>query len=93
MLRADDFDVCELSAALVIAVAAVVVFWLTQNRPTLLPVWAPWEFSWVEFLATGFGLWWYTRGLLRTPPALRPSGLRVSLFVAGVAAIYAVLET
>jgi putative membrane protein len=67
--------------------------WLTLNHPTELPSWAPWDFSWVEFLAAALGLWWYARGVLRTAPQSRPSLWRQASFVLGIAAIYAVVQT
>ena len=67
--------------------------WLSLYHPTELPPWAPWDFSWVEFLAAALGLWWYARGVLRTAPQARPSPWRQASFLLGVAAIYAVVQT
>jgi putative membrane protein len=72
---------------------AIVVAWLTDHHPTMLPVWAPWDFSWPAFLAAGLSLLWFLRGLHRTPsPARIPAWRRYS-FLLGLAAIYAVLLT
>ncbi len=92
-VRVAGLDRAEAVASLAICSLAGLLAWLCADHPAILPPWAPWEFSWVEFLATGFSLWWYGRGLLRTPAALRPPALRNGLFLAGVALIYAVLQT
>jgi putative membrane protein len=73
--------------------AAVAAWWLTRSQTSILPVWAPWEFSWIEFLSAWLAVWWYGRGLALTPPAERPGLVRRILFFAGVLSIYAVLET
>lgn len=78
---------------IVIAVAAVVLWWLCQSHVAALPVVAPWDFSFVEFGAGWLTAWWYLRGLAFTPAAERPSLARRILFFAGLLAIYAVLET
>lgn len=70
-----------------------VLSWLCRVHPTMLPPWAPWEFSWVEYLATACALWFYARGLARTPPAVAPSRRRQVCFVLGMGLIYAVLQT
>lgn len=59
----------------------------------MLPVWAPWDFSFVEFLAGWLSAWWYVRGLLLTPHGERPALARSIAFFAGLIALYAVLET
>lgn len=76
----------------VIALAALVQ-WLTTMHPALLPPWAPWEFSWSEFLAAVFAVIWYVRGVSLMPAAERPSPWRHCAFLLGVASIYAVLLT
>jgi len=67
--------------------------WLCAGHPADLPVWAPWDFSWVEFLSAALGVWWYFRGVARTASADRPPLWRQTSYVAGVAAIYAVVQT
>jgi putative membrane protein len=75
-------------------IAAGLAFrWLCSAHATLLPFWAPWDFSWVEFLAAWLVVWWYLRGLARLAPEQRPSLRRSMTFFAGVLVIYAVLET
>jgi putative membrane protein len=85
-----------LTSALVyaaIALAGIMLRWLCRAHSLMLPVWAPWEFSWVEFLAAWLTIWWYLRGLARTAPDERPSLMRQVAFFAGMLTIYAVLET
>ena len=78
---------------LVAFLVAGVVWWLVRTHPADLPVWAPWEFSWSEFLAAVLVLWWYARGIARTSTAMVPSLWRQAAFGLGVASIYAVLLT
>jgi putative membrane protein len=76
-----------------IAGAGAFFWWLSHEHSSILPFWAPWEFSWVEFLAAWLSVFWYLRGIARTPAADRPSLARRLTFFAGLLAIYAVLET
>src|ERR1700761_5121463 len=68
-----------------------VLYVLTTQYPADLPFWMPWEFSWVEYLATALTLAWFFRGLSRVEE--KPPLWRSASFVAGVAAIYIVLQT
>ena len=77
----------------VIAAAAVGSWWLARTHAAILPVWAPWDFSFVEFLSFWLALWWYLRGLGRTARAERPALPRQIAFLAGMLLTYAVLET
>jgi putative membrane protein len=76
-----------------IAVAAVSLWWLAGSHASWLPFWAPWDFSFVEFLSGWLAVWWYLRGLALTPAAEQPSFARNLAFFAGLAAVYLVLET
>lgn len=76
-----------------IAAAGAVLWWLSRTHVAQLPVWAPWDFSWVEFLSAWLALFWYVRGVYRLSPDERPSRWRSLAFVAGLLGIYAVLET
>jgi putative membrane protein len=73
--------------------AAAALWWLARRHAAILPVWAPWDFSFVEFLCTWLAIFWYIRGLAVTPPAELPSPARRIAFFAGVTVLYAVLET
>ena len=70
-----------------------VLFWLSQDHPSRMPVWAPWDFSPPEYLATALTLFWFCRGLRRSPPQARPGVWRRAAFLLGVVLIYAVLQT
>lgn len=61
--------------------------------PAEMPFFMPWDFSWTEFLATALGLWWYFRGVARTPQAERPAVWRRVVYVIGIGIIYAVVQT
>ena len=71
----------------------VLLWWLSRYHPTLLPFWMPWQFSPSIYLATAHALFWAHRGLHLMPEAERPPAWRRVLFLIGVAAIYAVLQT
>jgi putative membrane protein len=58
-----------------------------------LPAWAPWDFSWLWFLATAAALWWYFRGVALAGADERPAAWRTLAYVAGVLVIYAVVQT
>jgi putative membrane protein len=77
----------------VIAATAVMFWWLSRFHVAALPFFAPWDFSFVEFLSVWLTGWWYLRGLSLTPQDHRPSTIRQMMFFAGIIAIYVVLET
>jgi putative membrane protein len=77
----------------VIAATAVMFWWLCRFHVAALPFFAPWDFSFVEFLSVWLTAWWYLRGLSLTPQDQRPSTIRQVMFFVGVIAIYVVLET
>ncbi len=79
-----------LGAAFAVALAA---WWLCTAHPAAMPAWAPWEFSWTQFLAAVLAVGWYARGVLALPAASRPALWRQAAFFLGVAAIYGVLLT
>lgn len=78
---------------LVVLALAGLLAWLSAYYPAQLPVWAPWEFSWTQFLAAALGLSWYVRGILLTAPGERPNVWRQTSFVLGLGLIYTVLLT
>lgn len=78
---------------LTIGSCALALWWLCAHFAARLPVFAPWDFSFVEFLGCWLAAWWYARGLMLTPAAERPGLFRHVAFFAGLAVIYAVLET
>jgi putative membrane protein len=87
------FDRNDLTGLAVVLALGGTLSWLSLYHPTELPPWAPWDFSWVEFLAAALGLWWYARGVARATPQTRPSLWRQASFLLGVAAIYAVVQS
>lgn len=88
-----SLDRIELGALGFIVCLGSLLYWLCQSYPARLPMWLPWEFSWPEYLAAATGIWWYSRGLARTPAAKRPSLQRSLFYVSGIAVTYAVLQT
>jgi putative membrane protein len=66
---------------------------VTHLFPANLPVFLPWEFHWVEFLATALTLAWFARGLQILPRDQRPAGWRKACFIAGILSFYVVLQT
>lgn len=76
-----------------IGASAITFWWLTHTHVASLPVWAPWEFSFLEYLSGWLGLFWYLRGLARTPAGEHPWFGRKLAFFAGLALVYAVMET
>jgi putative membrane protein len=61
--------------------------------PADLPFFLPWEFSWVEYLATVLTFVWFARGLKLLPKDRHPPLWRLICFVVGVASFYIVLQT
>lgn len=91
--RRARLDGVECAASGAIVASAALVGWLCQRFPAQLPVIAPWEFFWPDYLAIGVALWWYIRGLHRTRPPERPSWPQRTCFFAGLAVIYLVVLT
>jgi putative membrane protein len=87
------FDRGDVAGLAVVFMLGGTLSWLTLYHPTELPPWAPWDFSWVEFLTASLGLWWYARGVIRTAPHACPSPWRQASFLLGVLAIYAVVQS
>ena len=73
--------------------AALLLWWLCNWHPSFLPFWAPWEFSWAQFLTVWLTAWWYVRGLLLTAAEDRPSIARRLSFLAGMLVVYAMVQT
>ncbi|WP_165779821.1 cytochrome c oxidase assembly protein [Mesorhizobium sanjuanii] len=68
----------------------LVLSWLSKDHPTAMPIWAPWDFSTPEYLATALVLLWFMQGL--SSGAAMPIWRRVA-FLTGLGLIYAVLQT
>ncbi|MBW4329575.1 cytochrome c oxidase assembly protein [Stakelama sp. CBK3Z-3] len=72
-----------------IAVVTCLLWTIAHYRASWMPFWAPWDFSPLWFLAAAFTLWWFFRGLRAVPMGAG----RIVLFLIGMAAIWAVLQT
>jgi putative membrane protein len=88
-----SFHMVDRAAYAAILVLGGLLWWLSADHPALMPVWAPWDFSPAEYLATALALFWFFRGLAATPEAERPPAWRRAMFLIGVGIIYAVLQT
>jgi putative membrane protein len=88
-----ELDRPDVVGLLVALGAGGLLSWLSASHLAALPAWMPWDFSWTEFLAAVLALWWYVRGVARTPAAEVPSMWRQAAFALGVALIYGVLLT
>jgi putative membrane protein len=89
----DDISRAEWLGLLAVVAVAAGLDYLCSVHPTALPFWAPFEFSWSQFLAAAFAVLWYARGLALTEPAARPSPWRQLSFALGLLSIYVVLLT
>jgi putative membrane protein len=69
------------------------LYWLCRFHPSSMPVWAPWDFSWPEYLAFSLTILWFFRGLARMPLQKRPSIARRIAFFSGLALLYTVMQT
>src|SRR6185437_15954317 len=78
-------------SALLVAGAALST--ISHVFPAHLPIFLPWEFHWVEFLATFLTLAWFWRGLKIAPRDRQPALWRKLCFVVGVLSFYIVLQT
>jgi putative membrane protein len=78
---------------IVVVPAGASLEWAADHRPATMPVWGPWDFWWSAFLAAGFALLWFLRGLHVVRPSERLPAWRICCFLAGLAAIYCVLLT
>ncbi|HWF45980.1 MAG TPA: cytochrome c oxidase assembly protein [Bryobacteraceae bacterium] len=83
----------DMVAGTLLVVIGFVLWWLCTDRAAVMPFWAPWDFSWVEFASTWLVIWWFVRGVGRTAAARRPLLARWISFLVGTLAIYLVLDT
>ena len=82
--RSKGSDNANSMVVVALVASAFLLWWLATSHPSELPFWAPWEFSWAQFLTVWLTVWWYVRGLSLTTPAARPSIARQISFLAGV---------
>jgi hypothetical protein len=57
-------DTTNSIAAIVLLGISTLLWWLGATHATILPFWAPWDFSWLQFLTIWLTAWWYLRGLI-----------------------------
>ncbi|MGH7056338.1 MAG: cytochrome c oxidase assembly protein [Acetobacteraceae bacterium] len=81
-----------IGAVLIVLVGAGVA-WFSATFPADMPSWGPWQFSWVEYLASALGLLWYARGVARLAPTERPSPWRIGCYATGVVGMYIMVQT
>lgn len=74
-------------------VAGAIVSTISHAFPAHLPFFLPWQFHWVEFLATSLTLAWFWRGTQLLPRDRQPALWRKICFVVGVLSFYIVLQT
>ncbi|HEU4959268.1 MAG TPA: cytochrome c oxidase assembly protein [Sphingomonas sp.] len=72
-----------------IAAAGALLWWLCRFHASWVPFWAPWDFSWLWYGGYALMLWSYARGLRRVATA----PWRIALFLIGMAAVWAVIQT
>ena len=89
----NDLGSDDVAGLAMLFAAGSALSWLSAQHPTTLPIWAPWDFSWPEYVAALFGAWWFFRGVARSVPGERPSLWRQMSFMLGIGAIYAVVQT
>ncbi|MGC2786303.1 MAG: cytochrome c oxidase assembly protein [Roseiarcus sp.] len=82
-----------LAADWAVVAFGVFLFWISESYPSLMPVWAPWDFSPLIYLATALTLLWFFRGMALARPQERPPVWRRAVFVIGLLGAYAVLQT
>jgi putative membrane protein len=76
-----------------VLILGIALSWFSDIHPAEMPVWGPWEFSWIEYLGSVIALIWYVRGLVSLPRAARPALWRRASYMLGVISIYAVTQT
>ncbi len=76
-----------------IIIAAIVIDVACYAFPAHLPYLFPFIFNAPIFLSCWFTLLWYLRGMRKIPAGERPGRVRQCFFLAGLAAIYFVLQT
>lgn len=92
-MRTARVEIGQGPALAVLLLVGAALSWLSASHPAAMPAWAPWEFSWLEYLGSALALYWYGRGIARLAPAVRPPAWRQGCYGLGVIAIYAVVQT
>lgn len=90
---AAPFSLPERTAYGVILTLGVVLSWLSLAHPSVMPFWAPWDFSPSIYLAMALAFYWYWRGIALTERTERPHVWRRVAFMLGLFCLYCVLQT
>jgi putative membrane protein len=75
--------------AALFAAGGLLLWWLCRYHSSWMPVWAPWDFSWLWYGAYALTGWSYVRGLKR----VATPRWRIASFAVGMMLIWAVLQT
>lgn len=73
--------------------AGAILYSTCRDYPAELPVWLPWDFSWLVYLAVVLSLGWFFIGRRRLAPEGRPGTAQTLSFVLGVGLMYGVVQT
>jgi putative membrane protein len=78
---------------MVILIIGIALWWGSTFHASLMPFWAPFDFSPLWFAAAALALYWYARGVARSAPGERPALWRSVFFLLGIGVVYFVLQT
>lgn len=76
-----------------IVAIGIALWWGSAFHASMMPFWAPFDFSPLWFGTAALTLYWYTRGVAMSAPGERPALWRSIFFFLGVGFIYFVLQT
>jgi len=71
----------------------IALWWGSTFHASIMPFWAPFDFSPLWFASAALSLYWYARGIALSAPGERPALWRSTSFLLGVGVIYFVLQT
>ncbi|MGI3212702.1 cytochrome c oxidase assembly protein [Roseovarius tibetensis] len=77
----------------VIAALGSVLWAMSTYLPAQMPAVAPYDFSWLIFLAVSLSAFWFARGLGNLPAPTRPGPWRQAAFWAGLVLLWGVTQT
>jgi putative membrane protein len=77
----------------IILILGLALFWLSLAHPSVMPFWAPWDFSPTIYLALALAFYWYWHGIALSEPAERPRLWRRIAFLLGLFFLYCALQT
>jgi putative membrane protein len=91
-LHRNPFSI-EAAFWIVVVSSGALLSWLGEHRPSELPLWMPWEFSWLECLAAVLAIWWFAKGVGHSPSNDRPAIWRQASYVCGILICYGAVQT